>query len=54
MFFIRLVLGMLALGAGRGALLAQQHGDYDYRAMVVATLACCALLALRPRRRRWD
>ena len=47
MFLIRLILVMLVIGAGRSALLAQQHGEHDYLAMVVAALAC---LALRPRR----
>ena len=38
MFLIRLVLVMLVLGAGRSAFLAQQHGEHDYLAMVVAGL----------------
>ena len=52
MFLIRLVLWMLVIGAGRSALLAQQHGENDYQAMVIALIACFALLALRSRRRR--
>ena len=51
-FFVRLVLWMIAIGAGRSAVLAQQHGEQDYQAMVVALVVCFILLALRPRRRR--
>ena len=52
MFLIRLVLWMLVIGAGRSAVLAQQHGEQDYQAMIVALVVCFILLALRPRRRR--
>lgn len=52
MFLVRLVLVMLALGSGRSAMLAQQHGQQDYLAMVVALLTCFVLIAIWPRRRR--
>lgn len=49
MKLVRLILWMIAIGAGRSAVLAQQHGENDYLVMVVALLTLFALLALRRR-----
>jgi hypothetical protein len=46
MILVRIFLVMLALGAGRGALLAQQQGGHDFLAMIVAVLAVFALLGV--------
>ena len=51
MKLVRLILWMIAIGAGRSAMLAQQHGENDYLVMVVALVVLVILLATRRRQR---